>query len=184
MQRTTAWILMAGTAALGLLGVLAHARMESPQVAVLGVARTVLQGEVGMNPHDPRQLAQLDRHLVPGSQALFLTQWLWGQAVAGDTASGLSPVSTHVAIADRSVDFPSATRAVVDYRIAVTRAFRPRGSQRTQEIVTFWLEHSEQQWKVYGESFNFDPVDFPGRPVSPGYDVTHLNPAPPAPQGA
>lgn len=176
--------LILGSCAIVALGVFVHSDLVAPpQAAVLQTSRAVLNAEVGMNPRVPQQLTQLTRFLVPGSQAQFLTTWLWQQTARGDTLSGLKPVFTHIAMQSQQIDALSSTRAVVDYRITVTRQFYPRGRQTSQEIATFWLENTQGQWRVYGVSFNFDPIDLPGRPDSLGYDTWHLNPAPAPPHG-
>lgn len=190
MRKRQIWlILSAGVAIFVSAGIIGYHRLQEPKQQIFAVTNQVLQAELALNPRESsKQLAVLDQHLVTGSQADFFTAWLYDEmrSLAGQNPPRL--VSMHVNIAQKAIYSMTLSQAIVDYRLTVTRIYKPHGQVNTTEIVTLWLTKSPNSsqrvgWKVYAINFNFDPIDFPNRPDSEGYDTWNLQPAPTPPHG-
>ncbi|WP_053959571.1 hypothetical protein [Sulfobacillus thermosulfidooxidans] len=190
MRKRRIWlILSAGVAIFVSAGIVGYHRLQEPKQQIFAVTNQVLQAELALNPRESaKQLAMLDQYLVRGSQADFFTAWLYDEMRSLAEQNPPRLASIHMDIAQKAIYSLTASQAIVDYRLTVTHIYKPGGHVNTTEIVTLWLTklpHSSQgaPWKVYAINFNFDPIDFPGRPDSEGYDTWNLQPAPTPPHG-
>jgi hypothetical protein len=125
----------------------------------------------------------LEQRLVPGSQAALWTQWVWSQTHP-HPALRYHVRSVLFSPSGISATVNSSTESTVSLEFVITRTLIPKGQSQVTGAATVFLSRDQGSWRVYGLTYNYSPASTITPPSTAlQWDLWHLNPVPPSPQG-
>ncbi|PSR28732.1 MAG: hypothetical protein C7B46_18955 [Sulfobacillus benefaciens] len=169
----------------GLVGFHAISVREAAEHQFTSIALEVLREEalIGSPAHLKAVPRLLEQRLVPGSQAALWTQWIWSQAHP-HPALRYQVRSILFSPSGISATMNSSTESTVSLDFVITRTLIPKGQSRITGAATVFLSRDQGSWRVYGLTYNYSPQATTTPPSAAfQWDLWHLNPIPPLPQG-
>jgi hypothetical protein len=125
----------------------------------------------------------LEQRLVPGSQASLWTQWVWSQAHP-QPALRYQVRSVLFSPSGISATVNSSTDSTVSLDFVITRRLIPKGQSHVTGAATVFLSRDQGSWRVYGLTYNYSPTaTIAPQSAALQWDLWHLSPVPPLPQG-